>query len=143
MGVFNKLKFWEKKEEAPEFGKGDFGKEFGDIKFPEMGKDFGKSAMDVPPEEFGKPITTTQYGRAPFPEQEMTTLRETSPNMPRSFQQQPQQPQWQGYRENSEMQVISAKLDALKASLDAINQRLANIERIAQGEQPERRWQYR
>ena len=126
------LKFWKPKEE-PEFGKEP------DIKIPEFGTpEFDKSTLDVPPEEFGKPITTTQFGRSPFPDNEMATLRESSPNMPKGVQQQ----QWQGYRENSEMQVISAKLDALKAALDAINQRLANLERIAQGEEP-RRWQYR
>lgn len=140
MGFLDKLKFWGKKKEpglekAPEFGKApDFGKGE-DIKLPE----FGKSALDVPPEEFGKPIETTQYGKPPFPEHEMTGLRESAPNVPRGMQQQP----WQGFRESSEMQVISAKLDALKASLDSINQRLANLERIAQGEQPQRRWQYR
>ncbi|MBW2995605.1 hypothetical protein KY312_04590, partial [Candidatus Woesearchaeota archaeon] len=29
------------------------------------------------------------------------------------------------------LEIISAKLDALRASIDSINQRLANIERIA------------
>jgi len=127
MAFFDKLKFWKHKEDL-DIGK-DLGKSFGkepDINIP----DFGKSPMDIPSEDFGKPISTTQHGRLPFPEQE---VRHT-PVVP--------QPQWQGYKEDSEMQVISAKLDALKASLDSINQRLMNLERIAEGEQP-RRWQYR
>ncbi|MBD3164554.1 hypothetical protein GF323_05090 [Candidatus Woesearchaeota archaeon] len=38
----------------------------------------------------------------------------------------------QGYHEaSSDMQVISAKLDAIKATIDAINQRVANLERVA------------
>ena len=32
---------------------------------------------------------------------------------------------------NHELQVISAKLDAVRATLDAVNQRLANLERVA------------
>lgn len=135
MSIFDKLKFWEHKEEPlPDLGKTpDLG---GDFKVPEF-PDIGKSAMDDP--EFGKPVETVQTGSPPFPASEMQTVRETVPNAPKGFQQ----PQWQGYKENTEMQVISAKLDALRASLDSINQRLENIERIAEGEQPRRRWQYK
>ncbi len=142
MSIFDKLKFWGKKEESglgvPELGKApELGQGLDVPKLPE----FGKSPMDIPPEDFGKPVSSTQYGKSPFPEHEMESLKETAPNVPRGMQQQ--QPQWQGYKESSEMQVISAKLDALKASLDSINQRIANLERIAQGEQPQRRWQYK
>jgi hypothetical protein len=35
---------------------------------------------------------------------------------------------------NNEIQLVSAKLDAIKATMDAINQRLANLERIAYAE---------
>lgn len=45
---------------------------------------------------------------------------------PRAFQQQ------QGWQQqNTDMQLISAKLDAIKALLDTLNQRVANLERIA------------
>lgn len=43
--------------------------------------------------------------------------------------QQPQQPQ-----ENKDIQILTAKVDALRAVLDSINQRLENLERIARGE---------
>ena len=67
--MLDKLKFWKHKDEFDkEFDKG--------LNLPEM----EKSVLDIPPEEFGKPISTTQYGRPPFPEREMTTLRETAPN---------------------------------------------------------------
>ncbi len=51
----------------------------------------------------------------------------------------------QSYQEvphgSHELEVISAKLDAIKATMDAINQRIANLERVAYGEQEQkRRW---
>jgi prefoldin subunit 5 len=40
-----------------------------------------------------------------------------------------------------DLEIISSKLDAIKAQIESINQRLANLERIAAGEQrTERRW---
>ncbi|MEA3429730.1 MAG: hypothetical protein U9R08_00495 [Nanoarchaeota archaeon] len=39
---------------------------------------------------------------------------------------------------NKDLELISAKLDGLRATLDAINQRLTNIERIASGEKHEK-----
>ena len=38
-----------------------------------------------------------------------------------------------------DVEIISAKLDSLRATLESINQRLANIERLAQGEQQGKR----
>ncbi len=35
---------------------------------------------------------------------------------------------------NKDFEIISAKLDSIRANLDAINQRLANLERVAYGE---------
>jgi hypothetical protein len=42
-----------------------------------------------------------------------------------------------------DMQIISLKLDAIKAELDSMNQRIKNIENIAQKEQqqtPQKKW---
>ena len=39
---------------------------------------------------------------------------------------------------SKDLELISAKLDGMKATLDAINQRLTNLERIAAGEKRER-----
>jgi len=75
-----------------------------------------------------------------------------SPGLPRiqpmqaaepSFQEQPrpymqQQPQYY-YGPNRDLELVSAKLDALKATLDNISQRLANLERVAYGEEEQRR----
>lgn len=35
---------------------------------------------------------------------------------------------------DKDLEVISSKLDAIRANLDSINQRLANLERVAYGE---------
>lgn len=35
---------------------------------------------------------------------------------------------------SKDLEVINAKLDAIKANLESINQRIANLERIAHGE---------
>ncbi|MCP3686439.1 MAG: hypothetical protein GY861_27695 [bacterium] len=39
------------------------------------------------------------------------------------------------YAANKDMEVISAKLDALKAAIESLNQRLANMERMMGGDQ--------
>ncbi len=41
---------------------------------------------------------------------------------------------------SKELEVISAKIDSLKASLDSVNQRLSNLERIAQSQQTANSW---
>ncbi|MBS3164390.1 hypothetical protein J4439_03090 [Candidatus Woesearchaeota archaeon] len=55
------------------------------------------------------------------------------------FEQQPAgQPfgfsQMQQRQDTSQLDVISSKLDAIKAQLDSVSQRLANLERMAEGE---------
>ena len=51
------------------------------------------------------------------------------------FNGQPQQFQSSHNESHTELEVINAKLDAIKATMDAINQRLANLERLAYGDQ--------
>ena len=48
-----------------------------------------------------------------------------------------QQPSYAAPRQDmtKDVEIISAKIDALKAMLESISQRIANIERIAQSEQ--------
>jgi len=40
---------------------------------------------------------------------------------------------------NAEMEIVSSKLESIKAMLESINQRLTNLERIASGEYEPRR----
>ena len=49
------------------------------------------------------------------------------------FQQSKQQ-QLNEVNINKDLEIISAKLDAIKAELDSMNQRMRKIERIAEGE---------
>jgi len=58
---------------------------------------------------------------------DLLSQEETSPHQA-AFTQQPQQTTDDT---NKDIQILSAKMDALKAILDNINQRLTNIERIA------------
>jgi len=58
------------------------------------------------------------------------------------FQQQPQSYQRYPHEASSgniDLQLVSAKLDAIKAYLDTINQRISNIEQLARGED-NKRW---
>ena len=62
------------------------------------------------------------------------------PGYPQQFQpaQQPQIDAFQSnqaYTAGREMEVVSAKLDAIKATLESISQRLASMERYQQTEQ--------
>jgi hypothetical protein len=87
---------------------------------PQMGK-----------EELGLPGLEE---RAPMPEEQAPIGAPPGMGMPgftgaqQRAQPMPQQPMEREY------EVLSAKLDALKAVLDSINQRLEIIERIARGE---------
>jgi hypothetical protein len=55
-------------------------------------------------------------------------------------QQQPMQQQMAMQSSSrTEYEILSAKLDAIKATMDAINQRLASIERVAYQEQDKKR----
>jgi len=57
----------------------------------------------------------------------------SSPHQPTFAQAQHQAPQQMQHTSvEKDIQILNAKLDSLKAILDNINQRLANIERIAQ-----------
>jgi hypothetical protein len=62
----------------------------------------------------------------------------------RSYQQPYNQPSYNQQEEitSKNIEVISSKIDTLKASLDSINQRLANLEAIARGDDSNRRRYY-
>lgn len=127
MGLFSKLAFWKKKDEFEGIGLGDKPKGLGgDLAAPDLG--LGSSGLEG---GFG---TSTQPIAAP----------PTQPSYPQSqqpsFQPPTQQPQ--GFTAEKDLEVISSKLDALRAALDAINQRLANLEAIARGEEEQSKRRY-
>ena len=122
MGFMDKLMFWKKKDEFADLGlKGTdlgLGQDLG--LGPDTGFDEGIGRRDAGfGQEFQRPMQPQFQQPSPY-----------------SYQQpvMPQQPAFQE-RSNREMEVVSSKLDVLKAKLDSIDQRLANLERMAQGEQ--------
>jgi hypothetical protein len=84
---------------------------------------FWKKKKEVQPLDIQPP--------APFPEPREPAYQEQfsppmhqPPIMPRAFQQKGQ----------VDLQLISSKLDTIKAQLDNLNHRVAHLERIAEGE---------
>ena len=127
MGFFNKLAFWKKKDDLDSLGK-DFGID------KELGLDLGAG----PSPELGMGIEPAQQQ----PYQKYPSFQQSGFQPQPSFQSQAfQQPSYQNdnYIASKNLEVISSKLDALRASLESINQRLANIEAIARGEQEDTR----
>ena len=114
MGILGKLMFWKKDE----LGLND-----------ELALQKGTLPMD----ELG-------LGSPGLPRQQVQ-VPEPSFQEPRPYvQQQPylqQQPQY--YSQNRDLELVSAKLDAMRATLESINQRLAGLERVAYGEEEHRK----
>lgn len=119
MGLFSKLKFWKHDE-----GFGDLGGGLGD-----MG--------DTPPgldDSTGSFRETEELSKLPpgtYPEGDNLTIRGSS-----AFQRElpPQQPRLhsttlQGYSSGPDLELVSSKLDTIKAMLESVNQRLETLER--------------
>ena len=131
MGILGKLAFWKKKDEF-----GDISKDLG------LGKDSGLGEMSP---DLGLGLETTRPDMYPSyqqPSQPQPPIQQSFP----PFQQQPYGASSmyndQNYVTSKNIEVISSKLDALRATLDSVNQRLANIEAIARGEQEDKRRRY-
>ena len=135
MGIFDKLAFWKKKEDFGDFDK-DFGADLGlggmgdQTMGPGMGRDLGM------PEDTGFGSMGREY-----PQRSMQP-----PGQPVPMQQpfgapiQPAQPSEYDYSRDK-FEVVSAKLDSIRYTLESINQRLTNLERVAYGEQEkQKRW---
>jgi len=118
MNVLGKLMFWKKDE----LGLGD------ELAMPKGSMPMEDIGLDSP----GIPKTPQMQA----PEPRLDTFEGARP-VQQPFMQQSQQPSYGG--SNRDLELVSAKLDALKASLDNINQRLAGLERVAYGEDEHRR----
>tara|TARA_Y100000310_G_C20613316_1_gene779191 strand:+ start:677 stop:1102 length:426 start_codon:yes stop_codon:yes gene_type:complete len=139
----DKLMFWKKKDDFSDLGLGNkdplgknpLGKNLA------FGDDFGLGGQQP-------------TGLGPTGVDQLSTGMQ-SPQAPpqQSYPQpsfQPQQPQFQQPRyENPQqdmtaknIELISSKLDALRASVESVNQRLANLEAVARGEEDHRRKRY-
>ena len=145
MAILDKLKFWKKKEEEfePEgFGAleeeplegmlGEPGMLPGEGMPPLPGEGTGPEfpPMEGLPEEPGKErpdLSVTPGGAGGIPS-EYKRVEERAP--PPMQAPQPAQPP-----QMNQMEVISAKLDAIRATLDSINVRLERIERATHGKE--------
>jgi len=114
MSIFGKLKFWK----SVELGLGD------ELAMPKG---------NLPTDELGLESPSLQK----TPQMQQMQTPETFQEPVRPYIQQPQQPQY--YGPNKDLELVAAKLDALKATLDNINQRLASLERVAYGEEQQRK----
>jgi len=140
MGFFSKLNPFKKKDDFDDLGKDlDMGKDFG--------KDFGMDMNQGPSPDLGAGLDMPQT-QQPFQKYPSFQGQQNfSPQMQQPSYQPPFQPSYPNaasdpYIASKNLEVISSKLDALKASLDALNQRVANIESIARGEQEDKRRRY-
>jgi hypothetical protein len=155
MGLLNKLAFWKKEPELPELG--DFGKEsgfkgpggFGESGFgkPDMGGQGSGQGFDqlglgdqkdlMADIEPGMPQIEPGYGGGPGLgqgplQQPKQRQRQAPQQQPFGAPMQPMQPSPKEYSVSKDIEIVSSKLDALKATLDGVNQRLANLERMMQ-----------
>lgn len=132
MGVLDKLKFWKKEE-------------FEDFKLPEA----PASPAAPAPEPFGadgmappSPASPPPSGLPDFPGHERPLPSESQqppdqPFIPQSFQER-QDFSKSPVRPDSQMDLISSKLDTIKAQLESVIQRL---DRLEQGSRPyQKRW---
>ena len=125
MGILDKIMFWKKKDEFENIGLGD--KE--NLAF---GEDFGLQGQGVgqqPSPGFGQPQPPAP---GTLPQAQYPTPQYQAPRF-----ETPQQD-----INSKNLEIISSKIDALRASLESINQRLANIETMARGEEEQKRRRY-
>ena len=132
MGFFGKLAFWKKRDDLDDLGK-DLGldKDFG------MDKGMGMDMNSVsPPPGPDLGMGMDQQPMQKYPSfQSNQSFQAPTYTPPQPFQQSTNDT----YIANKNLEVISSKLDALKAAIDSMNQRVANIETIAKGEQENQR----
>jgi len=154
MGIFDKLKFW-KKDNLPDLNMPGGGMDAGLQPGMAPGTDnigMGSHDLGLPGETPGQnPMAPPGMPPMGQPGQPMGQPmgQQLPPQMaPPGFtpnQQQPApiapaQPTHGEQMVAKDIEVLSYKLDTLKAALDMINQRLANIEKLASGETERKRW---
>lgn len=130
MGIFSK--FLGKKND--DLGLDDFDKSFGSgspgMNDPMGSPDFG-SPMGMPPQTTpgmpGQPSSSGSYSPEAFGFEKVNQQERSATGM--------------GSQQNlseinlgKDMEIISAKLDAIKAELDSMSQRLKRLERLAEGD---------
>lgn len=120
MGILNKILFWRKDDEF-DFDKMAEQESQGDIfKDQDLGLDHKPAGLDE---------------KSPFEEMDDEPAQESPPHLqqPRSSfaSRQPQETTTSGMSSNRELELISSKLDTVKALLTSMDQRISNLERAA------------
>ncbi|MBS3176216.1 hypothetical protein J4457_03195 [Candidatus Woesearchaeota archaeon] len=130
MAFMDKLMFWKKRDEF-----GDLGKEFG---APELGLEGGFGKEGFGGEElpgFGEPSPSPSqpqaFGAMPPARVPMRAMEQVGQPM-QAFPEQPSI--------SKDIEIISVKLDSIRNTLEILNQRIARLEKIAEGETEQRRW---
>ena len=127
-GFFGKILPWKRKDELglkDNMALGGFGQA--------DNQNFGLGGMDL-----GSPFPGNPGG---MPPQQFTNAGQQFGGMGGQMQSQPieafqsNQSYQQSYAAGKDIEVVSAKLDAIRAGLEALNQRLAAIERYIQNDQ--------
>lgn len=109
--------FWKKKEPTSKFGRTDsFSQELGLPSEDHLG--LGNDFNDNPPSPHLRGMP------------QIPSMDEPS-SVPPSMQPMQHQSYHQSSADNKDLEIISAKLDTIRASLESINQRLAALEHIA------------
>lgn len=137
MGIFDKLMFWKQPDEILTPNNAGL-----DIQMPDlnnhnsgmpnmnnMDQQLGLNGMDsgLPPQEQSQnPMMPQAFGQ----QQSFQQSNSFQNSQPTQSFQQPASSDMQ-----KDIQILSLKLDAIKSTLDSLNQRVANIERIAENEQ--------
>ncbi len=172
MGFFDKLNPFHKKEKSPDFDMGAAGKDpfgpssgadFGSQNFPDAwnsgtGMDQGMGGLGGGAAQPSYGAAQPQFGQQQPYNQPSSYQQPSQPSFsqppPSSFgsapsysQSYPSQPSPSygndaDYMHSKNLEVVSSKLDALRAAIDSINARLQNIERIAGQEEENRRKRY-
>ena len=171
MGFLDKIMFWKKEDDFDALGKNPMpdpfgGKEYGmgnEMQFPTdsstgydhpydtgMSQSYGQNGMPAYGQNgmYGYGQGTAQSLPNPTPSQPKMQPDDFSrQRFPGQQQYSPsytsyQPPQMQQNMESKNMEIISSKLDALRASIESLNQRLANIEAMARNDDERKRGRY-
>lgn len=125
MGILDKVMFWKKHDDFSDLG---------------LDKGFGKDNLAFG-DDFGAGQQQGYGQQSPYPQPFPQQPQFTPPSFSQQSFQQPsfQQPSYQSYGQQDmaakNLEIISSKLDALRASIESLNQRLANLEALARGEE--------
>ena len=126
MGLLGKILPWKRKDDMAlneNFGMQGFNPQ-GGMPGQDLGLNLGGGGGMPPFDPMSPGTGMPSYGQPSFPGQRQGM---------ESFQQN--QAYERSYAAGKEIEVVSAKLDAIKSALEALNQRLASIERFIQGDQ--------